>query len=149
MLYSSDLVQKFGNPLEMTKKQLIVYQSANCILFYPSQEIKAAIPALPNRIFINILLVTDFELFLLEIIEKGLAHEIEAYDGCLNVRSSIESESVSFHAYALAFDFNRAKNPWRGRVSWSKGFLKVARKYFTCGADWTKKDGMHFQLKQL
>lgn len=149
MLYSSDLVKNFGNPLEMSERQLIKFQSANCILFYPSPEIKSAIPALPNRIFINKLIAQDFELFLLEIIKKGLAHEIETYDGCLNIRKSRGSKIVSFHAYGLAVDLNAHKNTFGGSVSWSNDFLAIARKYFTCGADWKKKDGMHFQLKEL
>jgi hypothetical protein len=79
--------------------------------------------------------------------EKGLAQELQTYDGCFNIRRMKGGSQMSVHSWALAVDFNAAENPFGGQVSFSDGLiLCFAEAGFEAGALWRTPDGMHFQL---
>lgn len=79
----------------------------------------------------------------------GLQSELESYDGCFNVRpirGTEESPRWSIHSFGLAVDFNAATNPLGGPVTFSPRFLAAMKACgWTCGADFRRADGMHFQ----
>lgn len=142
MKTTKECIDRFGNPYtERTKVESFMQ------LWDIPDDINKAIPDLPNRIFINTLLVVPLERTLRRLIKKGLHTEIRSYDGCFNIRMMRSGSSISRHAWALALDLNAAWNPLNGKVTWSNAFLEVWRtEGWTCGADWKQpKDGMHFQ----
>jgi hypothetical protein len=79
----------------------------------------------------------------------GLANEITTFDGCWNVRrvrGSEDNPRWSIHSFGLAIDLNAAENPMGGPVKFSTRFLAAMKACgWTCGADFHRKDGMHFQ----
>ncbi|MFC4261914.1 M15 family metallopeptidase [Ferruginibacter yonginensis] len=79
--------------------------------------------------------------------ERGQHTEIKTFDGCYNHRLSVGLKVLSLHAWALAIDMNAKENPLKGAVRWSAGFLQTMRECgIYCGADWKRKDGMHFAM---
>lgn len=86
-----------------------------------------------------------------ELIQTGLIKELLTYDGCLNVRLKRGVNEYSIHSWGLALDFNAALNPLGQRMGskpkmFTPAFLAVWRKHgWTCGADFSRPDGMHFQ----
>ncbi len=79
----------------------------------------------------------------------GLAHELKTFDGCWNVRPIRGTEADprwSIHSFGLALDFNASENPLGGPVAFSSRFLAAMKACgWTCGADFHRIDGMHFQ----
>ena len=142
MKQTIDLIKKFGNPF-LNRNQV----EAAMIVWVIPQDIAENIPALPEKIFCNALMVNPLEIAFRALIRLGLHTEIKTYDGCFNIRLSRSGTVISKHAWGLAIDLNAADNPLNGKVTWSKPFLEVWREgKWTLGADWTKpKDGMHFQ----
>lgn len=144
MKTAKELEKKFGNPLKSRTK----FEKNWMELWDIPEEINKAIPALPNKVYINYLLIAPLESTLRELIALGHHKEIKTWDGCYNVRLKRGGTTLSTHSYGIAIDMNATWNPFRGKVTWSKGFLDVWRKNdWICGADWStaSKDGMHFQ----
>jgi hypothetical protein len=90
-----------------------------------------------------------------ELISTGLVKELHTYDGCLNVRLKRGVNEYSIHSWGLALDFNAALNPLGVKVGsrkdmFSHEFLEVWRRHgWTCGASFSRPDGMHFQFTTL
>jgi hypothetical protein len=144
MKTQKQLIEKFGDPY----KDHLTFERKWMELWDIPKEINDAIPALPNKVYINYLLIAPLETTLRELIAIGLHKEIKTWDGCFNIRKKRGSSSISTHAWGIAIDMNAAWNPFRGKVTWSQEFLDVWRKNkWICGADWSanSKDGMHFQ----
>lgn len=122
----------------------IEYQREHCELWYIKKEF-AWFPT--ERIFIN----KDFRKILTVAFKKlqarGQYTEIKKYDGCFMERISRGLKVQSLHSWALAIDLNAATNPLGGKVTWSNAFLATMRECgIYCGADWKRKDGMHFAM---
>jgi len=144
MKTQKQLIEKFGNPYENRAK----FEKKWMELWDIPKEINDAIPALPNKIYINYLVIVPFEDTLRELMAADLHKEIKTWDGCFNIRLKRGSSGISTHSFGIAVDLNASWNPFRGKVTWSKEFLDVWRNNgWICGADWSKKnvDGMHFQ----
>ncbi|MDQ6482241.1 M15 family metallopeptidase [Dyadobacter sp. LHD-138] len=144
MKTQTQLIAKFGNPYTARAK----FEKKWMELWDIPQEINDAIPALPNKIYVNYLLIAVLESTFRELIARGLHKEIRTFDGCFNIRPKRGSSGISTHAWGISIDLNATWNPFRGKVTWSKEFLDAWRKNgWICGADWsaTSKDGMHFQ----
>lgn len=152
------LKQRFGDPVNDRK----TFEKKNMVLYDIPDSLNKEIPVLPNRIYINKIMVEPLTKVLTELVSKGLHKEIKTFDGCFNVRKMRGSNVISMHSFGIALDFNAAWNPLiRGvvhtkraelrkkYVNWSEKFLQVWRNNgFECGADWnTVLDGMHFELK--
>jgi len=138
------LLNYFGNPV----MDRVSFERKWMVLWDIPDDINKEIPSLPNKIYINKILITPFEKVLRELISTGLYKEIKTWDGCFNIREKRGSKTISTHSWGIAVDMNAAWNKFKGSVSWSNEFLEVWRKNgWICGADWSQKykDGMHFQ----
>ena len=81
---------------------------------------------------------------------RGLAEELQTYDGCFNIRRMKGGRALSVHSWGLAVDFNAADNPFGGPVNFSDTFIRCfADAGFEPGALWGNPDAMHFQLPWL
>jgi hypothetical protein len=144
MKTQTQLIKAMGNPYTARAK----FEKKYMELWDIPADINKAIPALPNKLYINYLIIQPLEDTLRELIAQDLHKEIKTFDGCFNIRPKRGSDGISTHAWAISVDLNATWNPFRGKVTWSKPFLAVWRNNgWTCGADWSKAsvDGMHFQ----
>jgi hypothetical protein len=120
------------------------YQAKHCVVWEVQKEF-AWFPA--KKIFINVAFTNKLRIAFAKLESRGQYQEIKTFDGCLNERLSRGLNLPSLHAWALAIDLNAATNPLGGKVTWSSGFLATMRECgLYCGADWKRKDGMHFAL---
>ena len=111
-------------------------------------------PGVPKvtAVYMNKFACAALDAVLMELLSTGLIKELKTYDGCLNLRLKRGLNEYSIHSWGLALDFNAALNPlgvkWGSRPGmFSKAFLAVWRKHgWTCGADFTRGDSMHFQF---
>lgn len=153
---SQKLVERFGDPFKDQK----TFEAKHMVLWDIPNDINAAIPVLPNRIYVNKVMVVPLEVVFRRILDRKLQGEIKTYDGCFNVRKQRASNAMSRHAFGLAVDFNAAWNPLKMvgvldrnalrklYCTWTEAFLDCWRPEFDCGADWiTRIDAMHFELK--
>jgi len=131
------IISKYGEPGA-------AYQSKFCEIW----EVKKEFPWFPaNRIFINKDFKIKLQLAFKNLEAKKLHVEIKTFDGCYNDRAARGINVRSLHAWAMAIDINAAQNPLGGKVMFSQPFLQCFRAAgLFCGADWTRKDGMHFAL---
>lgn len=160
---SQQYVNRYGNPFKddkIDREWLKNFEATQMVHWDIPNEINKAIPPLPNKVYVNKLMVVPLENVFRNLIDKNLHGEIKTWDGCFNVRRMRGSKSVSVHAYGLAVDLNAAWNPLKDVgvldrnalrkvfCQWTEAFLDVWRVDFECGADWQKRmDAMHFQLK--
>jgi hypothetical protein len=150
------LTERFGDPLNDQR----TFEKNHMMLWDIPAEINKAIPALPNKMYINKIMEVPLEVVFRRLIAEGVEDEILTYDGCFNVRRMRGLSTLSRHSYGIAIDLNAAYNPLvkvgvlnprilrEQYVKWSKKFLDCWRPEFICGADWTTRiDGMHFEIK--
>ena len=101
-----------------------------------------------ERIYANKDLVSLLNKALILVETRNLCHELKTFDGCFQIRNVRgKNNALSAHSYGIAIDFNAAENPLGGSITFSKEFLDCFREAgFTLGADFARKDGMHFSL---
>ncbi len=146
MTTQENLIIKYGNPFlsktEFEAKWTTVW---NCQNEFPSLPFK--------RIYCHKHLVPCLQKVFKALQEKNLLREIETFDGCFlprYIRGYESKKILSIHTWALAVDFNAAKNPLGGAVTFSDEFLQVWRDNgFRCGADFSRLDGMHFEKTDI
>lgn len=81
------------------------------------------------------------------LVGRGLAGELQTYDGSFNIRRSKGGGIMSMHSWGLAVDFNAGQNPYGAPPSFSVDFVKCfAESGFEWGGLWSTPDGMHFQI---
>lgn len=147
MLTSSDCIKRFGMP-----EPTIKWEGTYLVSWDVPTSINDAIPALPNRIYCNKLMVGPLEKAFRNLIARGHADELKAWDGCFNIRKKRGLGSPSIHSWALAVDINAAWNQLGKKPTFSAGFVKCFTDAgFDWGGDWAmpRTDGMHFQLKTI
>lgn len=143
MVTSKQCLERFGEPD-------INFERKHMILWDVPQEINNALPALPNKIYCNKLLVSPLESALRNVINRGLAKELKTWDGCFNVRKKRGLSSMSLHSWAIAVDLNAAWNQLGKKPTLSKEFVKCFTDVgLDWGGVWARRDGMHFQLSTL
>lgn len=100
-----------------------------------------------KRIYCNQLILPILDQTFQILDTLGLICELKTFDGCFNVRKVRGSEEkYSIHSFGLAIDFNASENPLGGPVKFSRKFLSAMEACgWTCGAYFTRQDGMHFQ----
>lgn len=147
MKTQKQLIYKFGDPT----KDNVSFENKWMVLWIVPEIIRAAIPAMPARIYGNKLMIPALEATLKALIILGLHKEIKTYNGCFNIRKKRGLSTISLHAFGLAIDLNAALNPLGGAVTWSYPFLQVWRDHgWILGADWkSRPDGMHFQFEDF
>lgn len=150
LLVTKKLIERYGNPM----KDRAAFEKKHMTLWYLPKDIIQAIPALPVRLYCNKDLIKPLEAALRELIQNDYANkvgtlddEILTFDGCFNIRLIRGSKTEpSVHSWGLAIDLNAYKNQLGQPVTFSKELLAVFRKHgFTCGADFKRLDGMHFE----
>lgn len=145
MLSSTDCFKLFGAPTPANEPNFM-------ILWDIPQSINDAIPALPNRIYCNKLMVQPLEMAFRVLIRNGLHTEIKTWDGCFNVRQKRGLSSLSLHSWGMAVDINAAWNGLGKVPTFSENFVRC---FEAAGFDWggrwkmPRTDGMHFQLKSI
>lgn len=153
MVSSAVLIKKFGDPSINTKE----WANKNLHIWQVPALIHLAIPEMPQRIYCHRKFSPVLEKWLTALISAGVAHEINTYDGCWNVRKKRGLSTLSIHAFGMAVDFNASHNPLgltpaqckaKGLVPFTPEFISASRPHIDCGADWKRRpDGMHFQIK--
>jgi hypothetical protein len=156
-----DVVSRYGTPYnaETQKKDEDIknkWEQKWMTLWKGSKFTKATGVAWPkdapfSRIYCNKDLVPYINNTFITLIEKGLFKELKTFDGCWNVRPIRGSKTGkwSTHSFGVALDLNAKENPLNGPINFSPEFLQVWRDTgWTCGADFKRKDGMHFQIPQ-
>jgi hypothetical protein len=101
-----------------------------------------------KRMYVNKDLVPYLDKVFETLIEKDLFKELKTYDGCWNIRPIRgTTDKWSMHTFGIAIDINASENPLGGPVNFSPEFLQCWRDSgWTCGADFKRLDGMHFQI---
>lgn len=127
--------------------------------FMAQWKIRTLFPFFPAKnLYLNIDLISPLINTLTLLESKGLHKEIKTFDGIFNVRCIRGYEDpcvLSIHAYGLAIDLNAKDNPLgysqskakkKGLTPFTNEFFDVWRETgWTCGIDFKRKDGMHFQ----
>ena len=84
-----------------------------------------------------------------ELEDAGREDRILDYGGCWNPRhvGANPKSGLSYHAAGLAVDFNVKNNPWGATPKQSQFLVATFKKHgWIWGGDFSKPDGMHFQL---
>ena len=144
MTTTDKLLSRYGNP--STGRS--IFEQKHMTLYRVPAYLRKEIPCLPEKIYLNKDALIPLENTLNDLIDEGFHKELKTYDGCFNVRLIRGSKTTpSVHSWGLAFDFNAKDNPLGGPVRFSKEFLDIwTDNGWTCGAFFTRKDGMHFEL---
>jgi hypothetical protein len=126
-------------------KWMTIYKTPK---WFADQVINSATGKKCQRIYMNRDMVLMLEKALELLVERGVSHELKTFDGCYQIRSIRGKVGiVSAHSYGIALDFNAKENPLNGNVTFSKEFLQCFEEAgFTLGANFARKDGMHFSL---
>jgi len=105
---------------------------------------------IPKKIYCNRDLIASLTKALNNVIDRGLIEQIKTWDGCFNIRTKRGATSMSIHAWALAIDINAAWNGFGKTPTINNDLVKCFKDAgFDWGGDWSKPDGMHFQLRDL
>lgn len=141
MITSNECFKKFGEPnAEFEKKWMILWDV--------SKELEIGI--IPKKIYCNKLLIKPLEKAFKNLIDRNFVTELKTWDGCFNVRLKRGLNSYSLHSWGIAIDVNAAWNGLNVKPVLSEGFVKCfTDAEFEWGGNWTRKDGMHFQLTTL
>tara|TARA_R110000868_G_scaffold189441_2_gene432417 strand:+ start:81 stop:500 length:420 start_codon:yes stop_codon:yes gene_type:complete len=106
------------------------------------------IGVIPKKIYCNKLMVAPLTKAFENLIERDLVKELKTWDGCFNIRKKRGLSSQSLHSWGLAIDVNAAWNQLNQQPQLSPEFVKCFEDAgFDWGGNWTRKDGMHFELK--
>ena len=153
MTTQDKLIALYGNPMV----DQLAFEKSFMTWFDIPSIINNHVPALPNKLYCHKELVLPLTNVLTDLIKSSwLYGQIKTYDGCFNVRYVRGSRTVvSVHSFGLAIDLNASQNPLglstdeallRGLKPFDKMFFEVWRSHgFTCGIDFKRPDGMHFQ----
>lgn len=108
-----------------------------------------------TRQYVHKALIAPLEAVFKELLSTGLYKELKSFDGLWVVRLKRGINEYSIHSWGLALDLNASRNPlgvkWGSKPGmFSASFLAVWRKHgFTCGADFSRGDAMHFQYTPI
>ena len=138
MVTSAQALKKYGEPT--LEKNMVVWD-------VPTE---LEIGVIPKKIYCNKDLVKPLEQAFKNLIYTGFVKELKTWDGCFNIRKKRGLASMSLHSWGIAIDVNAAWNGLGKTPVLSAGFVKCFTDAgFEWGGTWTRKDGMHFQLKTI
>jgi len=154
MVTSAQCLKKYGDP------NLLETQTKNFQIWLVDEDIQKAFShvrfsavgtiGFPKKIFVNKDFQPVLEKALRNVIDRGLAKEMKTWDGCFIIRQKRGLSSLSIHSWANAIDVNAAENGLGKEPKLSDAFVKC---FTDAGCDWggtwTRKDGMHFQIKSI
>lgn len=105
---------------------------------------------IPKRIYCNKDLVVPLMKAFTNLCATGYVTEIKTWDGCFNIRKKRGLKSMSLHSWGIAVDINAFENGLGMIPKLSPGFVECFTDAgFDWGGNWTRKDGMHFQLSSI
>ena len=138
MLTSAACLSRYGEPKKEANMQ-VWHVPANLVL-----------GKIPAKIYCNRDLIEPLEKALTNVISRGLIAEITSWDGCFNIRAKKGASSASLHSWGMAIDINARTNAFGKPPTLSKALVACFKEAgFDWGGDWSRPDGMHFQLRQL
>jgi len=138
MVTSAQCLKKYGDPT--LERSLNVWD-------VPTE---LEIGVLPKKIYCNKDMVKPLEQAFKNLIQRNHVMELKTWDGCFNIRKKRGLVSMSLHSWGIAIDVNAAWNGLNKTPQLSAGFVKCFTDAgFDWGGTWTRKDGMHFQLKSI
>ena len=108
------------------------------------------IGVIPKRIYCNKAMIEPLTKAFKNLISTGYVKELKTWDGCFNIRKKRGLSSQSLHSWGIAVDINAFENQLNMTPKLSAGFVKCFTDAgFDWGGNWTRKDGMHFQLSSI
>lgn len=135
MLTATDCQKKYGDP----------EKEKNMLLWDVPTRLELGV--IPKKIYCNVDLVKPLERALKNIIDRGLITQLKTWDGCFNIRTKRGSDTRSLHSWGVAIDINAAWNQFGKKPTLSKELVACFKEAgFDWGGEWSKPDGMHFQL---
>jgi hypothetical protein len=139
MVTSTQALKKYGEPSASNK---------NLVLWDVPTELEIGV--IPKRIYCNKDLVEPLSKAFKALIDTGHVNELKTWDGCFNIRKKRGLSSMSLHSWGIAIDVNAFENGLSKTPKLSADFVKCfTDNGFDWGGTWTRKDGMHFQLKSI
>jgi hypothetical protein len=144
MVKSRDCLNKWGSP--STRHDEGKYMR----LYNLPSGITSKIKTVPKRIYCNEMLILPLTNALQNVIDRNLQHLILTWDGCFNIRKARGYNSWSLHSWGIAIDINAAWNGLGKEPKMNRELVKCFEDAgFDWGGYWKRKDGMHFQLKEI
>jgi len=138
MVTSAQALKKYGDP---TKE-------SSMTLWDVPKELEIGV--LPKRLYCNKDMILPLTKAFKNLISTGCVKELKTWDGCFNIRKKRGLTSMSLHSWGIAIDVNAAWNGLNMTPKLSKEFVNCfTTAGFDWGGTWTRKDGMHFQLKSI
>lgn len=138
MLTSKDCIKKYGAP--ETEAHMVLWDVPNSL----------ELGAIPKKVYCNKDMVKPLEKAFKNIVDRKLVSELKTWDGCFNIRRKRGASSASLHSWGVAIDINAAWNGFGKKPTMSKELVACFKEAgFDWGGDWSKPDGMHFQLSRV
>jgi len=138
MVTSAQALKKYGDP---TKE-------SGMTLWDVPKELEIGV--LPKRLYCNKDMILPLTKAFKNLISTGCVKELKTWDGCFNIRKKRGLASMSLHSWGIAIDVNAAWNGLGKTPVLSAGFVKCfTDSGFEWGGNWTRKDGMHFELASI
>lgn len=142
MVTSNQCLKKWGDPaiVENELKYMTVWDVPTHL----------EIGVIPKKLYCNKLIVDPLIKAFTNILDRNLIKELKTWDGCFNVRRKRGLKSLSLHSWGIAIDVNAAWNGLGKEPTMSEELVKCFTDAgFDWGGTWNRKDGMHFQLKNI
>ena len=138
MVTSQQALKKYGDP--HSQRAMVVWDVPTNL----------EIGFIPKKIYCNRDMVTPLSNAFQNLITRGFVSELKTWDGCFNIRKKRGLSSMSLHSWGIAIDVNAFENGLNQTPKLSAGFVKCFTDAgFNWGGNWTRKDGMHFQLSKI
>jgi len=138
MVTSAQALKKYGDPT--LERNMVVWDVPGHL----------EVGAIPKKLYCNKDLIGPLSAAFNNLLARGKASELKTWDGCFNIRKKRGLTSMSLHSWGIAIDVNAAWNGLNMTPKLSPEFVKCFTDAgFDWGGTWTRKDGMHFQLKSI
>jgi len=138
MVTSAQCLKKYGDP----------EKENNMIFWDVPSEIEIGV--IPKKLYCNKDIVDPLMAAFINLINRNKIEELKTWDGCFNIRKKRGLSSMSLHSWGIAIDVNAAWNGLNKEPVLTPEFVKCFTDAgFDWGGTWTRKDGMHFQLKTI
>lgn len=142
MVTSAECLKKWGDPTISTNE--LKYMT----LWDVPTHLEVGV--IPKKLYCNKILIGPLMQALSNIIDRGLVDELKTWDGCFNVRKKRGLKSLSLHSWGIAIDINATWNKLGKEPTMSAKLVKCFTDCgFEWGGTWSRKDGMHFQLRSI
>lgn len=142
MVTSAQCLKKWGDPTIVTNE--LKYMTVWDV------PVHLELGVIPKKLYCNKQIVAPLIQAFTNLIDRKLVNELKTWDGCFNVRRKRGLKSMSLHSWGVAIDVNAAWNGLGKEPTLSKEFVQCfIDAGFDWGGTWTRKDGMHFQLKTI